>query len=159
MPIFTEDILKVGASGLGTLMGMAGLGALLGSIALALLPSKKRGILLLGSGILSGVALVVFSASKNMGLSMAVIFFMGLSQTLRMTIGNALVQSYTEGAYMGRVMSILNMQWGFMSVCTFFAGILAEVVPVQWVLGSLATLLAVLSLLSLIFARNIRKID
>ena len=159
LPLFTEDILKVGAKGQGTLMGIAGLGALLGSLILALMPNKKRGLLLLSSGIIAGASLIVFSFSRSMGLSMAFMFFVGLSQTLRMTIGNALVQSCTEGAYMGRVMSILNMQWGLMSVCTFFAGILAEVVPVQWVLGSLATLLTVLSLLSVIFARNIRKID
>jgi MFS family permease len=159
MPIFTEDILKVGARGLGALMGMAGLGALLGSIILALLPNKKRGILLLSSGILAGVSLIVFSFSRYMGLSMVFIFFIGLSQTFRMTIGNALLQSSTQGPYMGRVMSILNMQWGFMSVCTFFAGILAEIVPVQWVLGGLAALLAVLSILFLIFVPKIRKMD
>ena len=60
---------------------------------------------------------------------------------------------------MGRVMSILNMQWGFMSVVTFLAGILAEVVNVQWVLGSLAMLLTVLSLMFFIFFPGIRKIE
>jgi MFS family permease len=159
MPIFTEDILKVGVVGLGMLMGMAGLGALLGSFILALSPSKKRGLLLLSSGILAGISLLVFSFSPSMGLSMFVIFFVGFSQTFRMTIGNALVQSSTQGPYMGRVMSILNMQWGFMSVCTFFAGILAEIVPVQWVLGGLAALLAALSIIFMIFVPRIRKMD
>ena len=87
------------------------------------------------------------------------IFFVGLSQTFRMTIGSTLLQAYTEGVYMGRVMSILNMQWGFMSICTFIAGMLAEVAPVQWVLGIMAMLLSVLSILSFIFIPGIRKID
>jgi MFS transporter, DHA1 family, staphyloferrin A biosynthesis exporter len=159
MPIFADDILKVGAKGMGTLMGVAGAGALIGSIILAALPNKKRGILLLGSGILAGIALIVFSFSSRWILSLAVIFFIGLAQTFRMTIGNALLQAYTQDTYMGRVMSILNMQWGFMSVCTFVAGILAEVVPVQWVLGSLAMLLTVLSILCLSFFPGIRKVD
>ncbi len=159
MPIFVDDILKVGAKGMGTLMGSAGLGAFIGSIILAALPNKKRGLMLLGSGILAGVALVVFSFSDRWVLSLSVIFFIGLSQTFRMTIGSALLQTYTEGAYMGRVMSILNMQWGFMSVCTFIAGVLAEVVPVQWVLGGLAMILAVYAALSVAFAPSIRKLD
>ena len=60
---------------------------------------------------------------------------------------------------MGRVMSIMNLQWGLMSVCTFLAGVLAEVVPVQWVLGSLAMLLTILSILFLILFPTIRKIE
>jgi hypothetical protein len=67
--------------------------------------------------------------------------FVGLGQSIRGTAGNALIQSYTQPAYMGRVMSIMMMQFGFMSLCTFFAGVIAEVVPVQWVLGSLAMML------------------
>lgn len=159
MPIFVDDILKVGAKGMGTMMGVAGLGALIGSIILGALPNKKRGIMLMGSGILAGVALIVFSFSSKWILSLSVLFFIGLAQTFRQTIGNTLLQAYTQGEYMGRVMSILNMQWGFMSVCTFLAGILAEVVPVQWVLGSLAILLSVLSLLCLSFFPGIRKVD
>jgi MFS family permease len=159
MPIFVDDILKVGAKGMGTLMGSAGLGAFIGSVILAALPNKKRGLMLLGSGILAGAALIVFSFSSRWILSLGVLFFIGLAQTFRMTIGSALLQAYTQDIYMGRVMSILNMQWGFMSLCTFVAGILAEVVPVQWVLGSLAMLLAAMSTLAVIFVPSIRKLD
>ncbi len=159
MPIFVDDILKVGAKGMGTLMGSAGLGAFIGSIILAALPNKKRGLMLMGSSILAGLALIVFSFSDRWVLSLSVLFFIGLSHTFRMTIGSALLQAYTEGAYMGRVMSILNMQWGFMSVCTFIAGVLAEVVPIQWVLGGLAMILAVYGTLSVVFTPSIRKLD
>jgi MFS family permease len=159
MPIFVDDILKVGAKGMGTLMGVAGAGALIGSIVLAALPNKKRGIMLLGSGVLTGISLLVFSFSSQWILSLSVLFFVGLGQTFRMTIGSSLIQALTQDAYMGRVLSILNMQWGLMSVCTFLAGVLAEVVPVQWVLGSLAILLVIFSLLFLIFLPGIRRID
>jgi predicted MFS family arabinose efflux permease len=159
LPIFVDDILKVGATGMGVLMSVSGAGALIGSVILAALPNKKRGLMLLGSGIIAGIALVVFSFSSRWTLSLAFIFFVGLSQTFRMTIGSTLLQAYTEGVYMGRVMSILNMQWGFMSICTFVAGMLAEVAPIQWVLGSMAMLLSVLSILSFIFVPGIRKID
>jgi len=159
LPIFYDDILKIGATGGGLLMSVSGVGALVGSLILAALPNKKRGAILLFSGIITGVALIIFSFSSYVTLSLIFIFFLGLGQTFRMTIGSALLQSYTQGAYMGRVMSILNMQWGFMSLCTFFAGIIAEKIDVQWVLGSLAMVLIVISVFFIIFSSNIRKVD
>jgi MFS family permease len=159
LPIFVDDILKVGATGMGLLMSVSGGGALVGSLILAAMPNKKRGMLLLCSGILSGIALVIFSFSSHLFLSLVFMFFIGLAQTFRMTIGSSILQGYTQGAYMGRVMSILNMQWGFMSLCTFFAGIIAERVDVQWVLGSLAMLLIATSLVFIFSSTNIRKTD
>jgi MFS family permease len=159
MPIFVDDILKVGAPGLGLLMSVSGAGALIGSLVLAAMPNKKRGMMLLASGILAGISLAVFSFSSYMTISLTVIFFVGLSQTFRQTIGSALLQGYTRDVYMGRVMSILNMQWGLMSVCTFVAGMLAEFIKVQWVLGSLAMLLGVLSLAFFLFVPHVRRVE
>jgi MFS family permease len=159
MPIYAEDILKVGPPGQGLLFMVSGAGALIGSLFLAAMPNKKRGIILLGSGILAGTALTIFSFSSIMTVSMIVIFFIGIAQTFRNTLGGALLQTFTEDAYMGRVMSIMNMQWGLMSVCTFLAGILAEVVPVQWVLGVLSMLLVIISIIFLSNFKNVRKVE
>ena len=159
LPVY-YDILKISATGGGILMSVSGIGALVASLVLTTLPNKKRGIILIASGILSGIALVIFSFSSHLYLSLVVIFFIGLAQAFRMTIGSALLQAYTEGAYMGRVMSILNMQWGFMSLCTFLAGVIADRgVDVQWVLGSLAILLIIISLAFLFFSPSIRKVE
>lgn len=159
LPIFVEDILNVGATGLGVLMSLSGVGALAGSIALASLPNKKRGIMLLISGLISGVFLICFSFSTNWGSSMAFIVFIGLGQAIRGTAGSALLQSYTEPAYMGRVMSILMMQWGVMSLCTFAAGLMAEVMPVQWVVSSFAMVLLLTTIAAFLTAPRIRKLD
>lgn len=159
MPIYAEDILKVGPPGQGLLFSVSGAGAFIGSLFLAAMPNKKRGIILLGSGILAGVALTIFSFSSIMMVSLIVIFFIGLAQTFRNTLGGALLQTFTTDAYMGRVMSIMNMQWGLMSVCTFLAGILAERFPVEWILGSLSMLLIVLSLIFLVTFKNVRKVE
>jgi hypothetical protein len=60
---------------------------------------------------------------------------------------------------MGRVMSLFNLQFGLMSVFTFFAGVLAEKMPVQWVLGGMAAALIIFCLLSLVFFPRIRQLD
>ena len=159
LPIFVEDIFNVGTTGGGELMMIAGLGALIGSITITFLHNKKRGIMLLGSGLLAGMALISFSFSTIWGLSLGTMVFIGLSQTFRQTISTTLLQAYSEPEYRGRVMSIFSMQWGLMSIFTFIAGVLSEVISVQWVLGSLAILLVALSILSLVFVPSIRRVD
>jgi len=159
LPVFVDDILKVGATGMGILMSVSGAGALVGSLVIASLPDKKRGILLLLAGLISGISLLVFSFSAKWALSLGAIVFVGLGQTMRNTLGSALVQSYTKPVYMGRMMSILSMQWGVMSVCTFAAGLLAERIPVQWVLGGFSIILIICSILGTAFVPRLRKLD
>jgi len=159
LPIFVDDILGVGSTGLGMLMSVSGAGAMAGSIILASLPNKKRGLMLVASGFVSGLALIIFAFSSSWALSLAVIVFVGLGQSIRATTGGALLQSYAKPDYMGRVMSIFMMQWGLMSLCTFFAGILAELVAVQWVVGGLALLLIILSTLTISLIPRIRQLE
>ena len=159
MPIYADDILKVGATGMGLLISVSGVGALVASIILTLLPNKRRGLILMVSGLISGVALLGFSFSSVMSLSLSVMVFIGLGQTFRVTIGSTLLQAYTEPEYRGRVMSLFHIQWGLTSICTFLAGVLSEVVPVQWVLGSLAMILITFSILVIIILPLLRKLD
>ena len=159
LPIYIDDILKVSATKMGVLMSVAGAGAFVGSVILAALPNRKRGLLLMVSGLIAGIALVVFSFSSIWGLSLSTMIFIGLSQTFRMTISSTLLQAYSEPEYRGRVMSIYSIQWGLMSVVTFFAGVLAEAFPVQWVLGVLSMLLIVLSILAIVFTPSFRRLD
>jgi MFS family permease len=159
LPVFTDNILKVGATGMGLLMSVSGAGALAGSLILASLPTRRRGLLLLAGGMIAGIALLIFAFSSLWPLSLGMMVFVGLSMTLRNTICNVLLLSYTDAAFMGRVMSLLNMQWGLMAFGTFFAGILAGAISIQWVIGGLALVLIIISLLFLVFSPHIRKLQ
>jgi MFS family permease len=159
LPIYIDDILKVSATRMGVLMSVAGAGAFIGSVVLTALPNRRRGLLLMGSGLIAGSALVVFSFSSVWELSLGIMVLIGVGQTFRMTISSTLLQAYSEPEYRGRVMSIYSIQWGLMSVITFLAGVLAEAFPVQWVLGSLSMLLIVASVLAIIFLPSFRKLD
>jgi MFS transporter, DHA1 family, staphyloferrin A biosynthesis exporter len=141
------------------LMMVSGAGALVASIALASMPTKKRGIMLLSCGLISGIALVFFAFSGNYALSLGIMVFIGLGQTIRGTVGSALLQSYTKPEYMGRVMSILMLQWGVMSLVTFAAGLMAEVMPVQWVIGGFAIILIAVSAFAIVMSPRIRSLD
>lgn len=159
MPIFTDKILKVGATGMGILISVSGIGAIVGSLILASLPNKKRGLILLVSSLILGLALAFFSFSHSWYLSLGLIIFVGLGQTGRMTLSNTLLQYYVEDEYRGRVMSIYLMEFGLASFGTFSAGLLTEVMGVQWAVGGFAMVLVFLAILALVFLPRIRRLD
>ncbi len=159
LPIYVDDILHVGATGLGLLMSLAGAGSVIGSLALAAVPNRKRGWLLLAGGIIAAIALGLFAFSTWWWLSLATMVFLGLANTLRNTISGALLQSYAEPEYMGRVMSLNHIQFGVMSVAAFFVGMLAEIVQVQYILAAMAAMLFVVSICTLAANRQMRQIE
>ncbi len=159
MPVFAEDVLKVGATGMGVLMSVSGGGAMAGSLVLASLPNRKRGLMLMASGVLMGSALAAFSFSSIWPLSLTLVVFVGLGQSGQMTLGNTLIQYYVDDQYRGRVMSIFFMQFGLTSFGAFVAGLLAEKVGIQIAVGSFGLILVALSILAIIFLPRIRNLD
>ncbi len=115
--------------------------------------------MLLVSGLLLGLALVGFSLSSSLYLSMGIIVFIGLGQTGWMTVGSTLLQQYTEDEYRGRVMSIFMMQFGLTSLSTFAAAILADNLGAPLVVGGFAAALVLLAVLALVFLPKIRNLE
>ena len=159
LPVFTEDILKVGASGMGALVSFSGIGAIIGSLVLASLPNKKRGLMLMASGVLMGLALMAFAFSESWHISLIVMIFIGVGQTGRMALGSTLLQYYTDPTYRGRVMSFMMMEFGLSNFAVFLAAVLADVIGVQWTVGGMAFLLVIMSVGALILVPRIRRLD
>jgi len=160
MPLFTEDILMVGPAGMGILMSISGVGAIIGALVLASLPNRRRGMMLLVGCFILGVALIGFSFSKSWPLSIALIVLIGLGQTARMTLGNTLVQYYVDDDYRGRVMSIYTMDFGFTSLGTFAAGLMADTaIGVEWTVGGFAMLLVALTVIVAVLFPRIRRLQ
>jgi len=159
LPIFSEDILKVGDTGYGMLISASGLGAMLVSIIIASMPNKKRGLMMLGGAFLLGVTLAGFAFSTTWFLSLALFFLVGLGDTLRNTVTNALLLFYSENAYWGRVTSIQMMIFGTSSLVVLGASFAAEKMNVQWVIGGLAAILTVFSVAMFIFVPRLRRLQ
>ena len=159
LPVIADRVLNVAEAQTGWLVSVSGVGAIIGSLILASLPNKKRGLMLLGSGLLLGLSLAGFSFSTFWYLSLGLIVLVGLGQTGRMTLGNTLLMYYVDDGYRGRVMSVYMMEFGLMSFGTFAAGVLTEKVGVQWALGGFALILTCLSFLALAFVPRLRKLD
>ncbi len=159
LPMFTEGIFNVDATEMGLLITVSGIGAIVASLTLASLSNKKRGLIMVLSGLLMGLALVVFSFSEQWFLSMGVIFLVGMGNSGQIALGNSLIQYNSDPAYRGRVMSFFMMGFGFGSLGAFLAGVLAEQVGVQWAVGSMAIVLVVIALWMLAFTPRLRRLD
>jgi MFS transporter, DHA1 family, staphyloferrin A biosynthesis exporter len=127
MPVFAKTIFKAGGKGLGFLMSSAGIGAFCGSFILATLGDfKRKGVLMLSSGMLYGFSLVCFGLTWNLVAAMAFLFFVGAGGSMFLTLIMSLIMSNTPPALTGRVMSIFIMTWGLMPLAALPAGALAQ---------------------------------
>ena len=159
LPIF-QDVLQISATELGILQLMSGLGSIAGAILFASLPSnKKRGLLMLISGLVLGVSLVFFSFSEIWIISLVLMVGVGLGQAGRMTLPVALLQTYTKPEYRARVMSFYGVEFGLSSFGAFFAAILVASIGVQWSVGGMAILLVALSVGALLFIPRLKNLD
>jgi len=159
LPVYVDDILKVGATGYGLLLSASAVGGIVGSLVIDSLPSKKRGLLLLIDVTVLGLAVMMFAFSRNWHFSLAVIVLVGLMQPARLSLSNSLVQSYTEHSYQGRMMSLYSLQDGILSLGGFIAAMVAGIIGTPWTVFGFALAMAFLSLGSLAFLPRIRKLD
>jgi hypothetical protein len=76
-----------------------------------------------------------------------------------MSIGQVLIQSYSEPEYRGRVMSVWMMQFYLVQFGTFFVGIFAELIGPQLAIGGLAAGMVLSMGLIYAFVPTIRDLD
>ena len=116
-------------------------------------------LLYLSAVALQGVALTGFAISEVFWITAPIMLVVGIGEAGRMSLGNVLVQSYVADEYRGRAMSVFMMQRSLASLGTFFVGVLASAIGVQWVLGGLAVALFALASAGLFVAPGLRKLD
>jgi MFS family permease len=137
MPVFAGEILHGGPSALGLLMASTGFGALTGALLLAG-RSGFRGLgrLIGASAIAFGGTLILFSLSRNLAVSVALLYPVGLSMMLQMASSNTLIQAMTPDHLRGRVMAVYSMV--FMGAAPFgalFAGSMANLLSAPGVVA------------------------
>ncbi|MDA8217051.1 MAG: MFS transporter, partial [Dehalococcoidales bacterium] len=133
MPAFASSVLHVGAEGLGFLMSCAGLGALIGALGVASLGrGAPRGMLLLAAIIAFGTALAIFAGSQLFGLSALMLVVVGTASMSYNALNQTFLQTLSEDAMRGRVMSILTVAtFGLQPLGTLLVGSAASLVGPQ----------------------------
>jgi MFS family permease len=159
LPGFVKDVLKGGPGLQGLLTSVTGVGSLASALVIASLPSRRRGMIFIVGSLVLGIALIAFSWSTSVAITLPVMLFIGVGQSVRMALSNVLVQAYTEDQYRGRVMSIYMMEMSLVQVGVFAVGIASEIIGVQWALGLCSAALVVLSILTIIAVPRMRRLD
>jgi MFS family permease len=107
LPIFAEDILRVGPEGLGILRGAPAVGALGIMLLCAYYPPTHnawRNMLWAVAGF--GVATLVFAVSENFWLSVAMLFLTGAFDSVSVVIRQTLIQTLPPDHLRGRVVAV-----------------------------------------------------
>jgi MFS family permease len=107
LPIFAEDILKVGAQGLGILRASPGVGALLTLFLCAYIPPMRHAWRNLLWAVLGfGAATLVFAVSTSFWLSAAMLFLTGAFDSVSVVIRGTILQLMPPDHLRGRVQSV-----------------------------------------------------
>jgi len=107
LPIYADEVLHVGALGLGWLRAMPYVGALVMSLVLAHRPPFARaGPALLWSVAGFGACTIVFGLSRDITLSLAMLFLLGALDNVSVVVRHVLVQVRTPDSLRGRVSAV-----------------------------------------------------
>lgn len=144
LPIFAEEILKVGADGLGLLYSAPAAGAVAGGLVLSALPAARRpGRLVLLAVALYGVAVAIFGASDSFVIALAALAAAGAADTLSMTMRHTIRQLATPDGLRGRVAAVHSIfAGGGPELGNFEAGVTARLLGTQpaVILGGIASI-------------------
>lgn len=111
LPIFADDILRVGPKGLGLLSAATGLGSVIGSLLLAFYSHRitRQGRFICAMAACFGVSLLIFAFSKVFWVSLLCLVVTGASNTTFTSSGNAVLQTNVPANLRGRVMGVFAM--------------------------------------------------
>ena len=137
IPLFADQVLRVGAAGFGFLMASMGLGALVGALSLAFFPrlgaDPARQFWL---SMIWVAALLIFSFSRSFGPSVAALFVAGYCQISFIATANTRIQTLTPDHLRGRVMALYGQALiGVGPIGAMQAGALATLLGAPWALA------------------------
>ena len=110
LPVFAQDILKVGPEGFGVLRAAPAVGAFLTMLTTAYIPiSRRAGMKLLIAVFGFGISIIVFGLSSVFWISVVALFFSGVTDGVSMVIRQTILQLKTPDHMRGRVSSVNSM--------------------------------------------------
>lgn len=159
MPVFVVDVYNRGPDDMGLLLTMMGVGTLIGSLLIAAIGQWRRGLMLLAGGAISGIALLSLALFPLYFLAVGLMLLLGLGDSGRRALNQALVMEVAEDAYRGRVWSVFMMNFGLTPLGVLPAGLISEWLGGQMAIGILAGLLLFTVAVLLLSQRQLRNFN
>jgi len=144
MPIFAAETFGGDSRTFGFLIGSVGFGAVLGTFALAMRSSVRGlGRVVCATAVLAGAALVGFSFSGVLWLSLVLLAVFGAGLVVTAASINTILQTLAEEDKRARVISMyVKCFIGFAPIGNFMAGALAEAIGASRALAVCGTIAA-----------------
>src|SRR5207237_574638 len=130
LPVFADVYFGTGSIGYGLLNAAHGLGALVGTLTVATSAyriHRPGPVLLLGAACM-GVALIVFSTSRSMGVALPMLLLVGFTNTFYLTQVSTFIQQNVPDELRGRVLSLYSLCWNLLPLGGLIGGALAAAV-------------------------------
>jgi MFS family permease len=147
LPIFAQDILKVGARGYGWLYAAPSVGAMLAGVVMVRVADRieRRGRVLLAAVAVYGLFTVLFGLSRSFALTFLCLAVTGAADTVSMVLRNVVRQLATPDAMRGRMTGV-NMVFfmGGPQLGELEAGLVAQAWSAPWsvITGGIGCLVA-----------------
>ncbi len=157
IPVFVQDIFHRGPETYGNLLSLMGVGSIVGSLGVASLGNiSKKGQFALASLICLGAGISIFSLSKFLPVSYAVLVLVGASMMAVFATVTSLVQLIVTNEMRGRVMSVYNFAFrGGMPMGNLATSWLVPKYTAPLVLGVNGFLLVLVALYFLVVQRRV----
>jgi MFS family permease len=160
VPLLATDVLGIGRSGTGLMLALTGVGALIGSLTIASTSNlQRRGLILMVFLLLMGISLVVLAQSHWLPLSALALVFAGGSIAAYLSLSNSLLLEQSTKEYHGRVMCLMSLDRGLVSLGSILAGGLAELYGPQIGLTVFASISILITILVFLFVGQLRNIN
>jgi len=137
MPVVARNLIGVGASGLGYLMGGAGAGAVIAALAIAAKGNlEHRGRLILTSATIFSLSLILLANAHTFWWAFFLLAVMGATVVGTLTLTNTTLQMTTPQPLRGRVMGLYYMaMMGMLPFGSLQAGAVAQAMGTRFALG------------------------
>jgi MFS family permease len=157
IPVFVKDIFHRGPETYGNLLSLMGVGSIVGSLGIASLGNiAKKGRFALASLICLGAGISIFSLSKLLPVSYAVLVLVGASMMAVFATVTSLVQLIVTNEMRGRVMSVYNFAFrGGLPMGNLATSWLVPKYTAPVVLGANGFLLILVALYFLVVQRRV----
>jgi MFS family permease len=159
LPLLALNVLHIGRSGAGWMLALTGIGALIGSLTMASIRQlPRRGLILMSFLVIFGLALLLLSQSRWFFLSAIALIIAGGMTTAYISLNISLLVEQSPQNFHGRVLSLMSLDRGFISVGAIMAGGLAEALGPQFSLAVIALTCIGITVLLFFFIPALRKI-
>ena len=161
LPVFAQDILKVGSEGFGVLRAAPAVGAFITMLTTAYLPiSRRAGMKLLVAVFGFGISIIVFGLSSVFWISVFALFFSGITDGVSMVIRQTILQLKTPDHMRGRVSSVNSMFVGSSNeLGAFESGLTAKLMGTVTAVVFGGTMTLITALTTGLFSPSFRNLD